>query len=33
MASLVHGDPDRAGIIRQSAKQVMAGILPNASRQ
>ena len=28
-ASLVHGDPDRAGIIRQSIKQVAAGVLPH----
>ncbi|MBW3550499.1 MAG: thiamine pyrophosphate-requiring protein [Proteobacteria bacterium] len=32
MSSLVHGDPDRGGIIKQSAKQVAAGMLPGQGR-
>lgn len=29
MSALVHGDPDSAGIIKQSIKQVAAGVLPH----
>ncbi len=32
MTSLIKGDPDRGGVIRQSIKQVVAGVLPNRGR-
>ncbi|MEG3192169.1 thiamine pyrophosphate-requiring protein [Lysobacter sp. D1-1-M9] len=32
MSSLVHGDPDRGGIIKQSVKQVAASMLPGQGR-